>query len=299
MANPSRKPRIGRWLAIGALFVVAFYVGLSIARRVTKARAQREAEAQIESLGGMVNERAGAAAPLWLERLVGEDFFTSPTNIAFAAKSRPGEAMRLVGELPALRTLDLSGVSLADDDLKHLSGLTSLEALFLRDTQIGDAGVGHLAPLINLRRLDLSGTRISDRGLSRLGQHPHLERLWLEETAITGAGLAKLSLAELVFLSLSGAMIADAELAHLARFPALATLRLEDLSISDAGLAHLALLTQMDNALYLAGTPITDAGLPHLALLTRLKTLDLRETAITPAGGQRIRQSLPFCQVGY
>lgn len=299
MAKPSSKSRIGRWLALGALLAAVVYIGVSIAKRSAKARAQRETVAKIEKLGGMVNERAGAAVPAWLEKLAGEDYFTSPSNIAFESKSRASEALPLVARLGDLRTLDLSGVTLADDDLKHLASLTSLEALFLRDTKIGDPGAAHLAPLINLRRLDLSGTRITDGALAKLGKHSQLERLWLEETAIDGSGLAKLLLPKLEFLSLSGAKIADDELAHLARFPALATLRLEHTAISDAGLAHLAPLTHLDNALYLAGTPITDAGLPHLALLTRLKTLDLRETAITPDGGKRIAQSLPFCQVGY
>jgi hypothetical protein len=47
--------------------------------------------------------------------------------------------------------------------------------------------------------------------------------------------------------------------------------------------------------LYLPGTSITDAGLTHLARLTALKELDLRDTPVSRAGFEQLRQALPNC----
>ena len=281
------------------LLAALLAVGVAYARRASRAKVQREAVAAIEARGGTIDERLGSA-PAWLAPVLGEDFFTTVSKVTFAEGSKAFEALPHVARLSDLQSLDLSGASFLDSDLKPIGKLTALEALFLKNTAVGDAGLAHLAPLKNLRRLDLSGTRVTDNGLKVLGGFSLLERLWLEDTLVTGRWMKSVSpLSRLEHLSLAGSKIADKELAHLARFPALDTLRFDGAAIGDDGLAHLAALTHLDNALYLADCPITDAGLPSLALLTRLKSLDLRGTKISPAGGTRISQSLPFCQVAF
>jgi Leucine-rich repeat (LRR) protein len=296
VAKPSS--RRARWffvlIALGAIAAA----GIAFTKRASRANAQREAVARIEALGGSIDERIGSG-PEWLVRALGEDFFTSVSKVTFASDSQASKALVHVARLDRLESLDLSGALIGDDDLAHLKDLASLQALFLRNTNVGDKGLKSLPGLANLRRLDLSGTKVTDKGLGALSRFKQLERLWLEETKATGAWMKSASLANLEHLSLAESKTSGEHLEHLARFPKLATLRLDGTQIGDADLAHLEGLTHLDNALYLSGCPITDEGLVHLATLTRLKSLDLRGTDISPEGGARIGQSLPFCEVAY
>lgn len=279
------------------LLAVALAAGWWCLRWIQGARSQRSAVAAIGAHGGVVDERQGAA-PRWLAGALGEDYFTTVSKVTFASDGDPSAAMPALAGLTELRSLDLSGARVSDEDLAPLAELTSLEALFLRNTPIGDDGLKHLAALEELRRLDLSGTRVTDSGMRVICRLSRLERLWLEDTQLRGDWLVHArSLPRLELLALSRSAIVEKNLVQLANLPSLSTLRLEDTAVTDAGLAHLAPLTHLNGSLYLAGCPISDDGLDHLALLTRLKLLDLRRTGISSQGGVRIRQSLPFCDV--
>jgi hypothetical protein len=42
-------------------------------------------------------------------------------------------------------------------------------------------------------------------------------------------------------------------------------------------------------------TRVSENGVRHLSGLRRLRTLDVRETEVTPAGLARLREALPWC----
>ena len=72
--------------------------------------------------------------------------------------------------------LDLSHVSLVDDDLVHLRRLPQLRVLYLSHTGITDAGLEHLRELPNLYELDLTGTAVSVAAATRLqADMPHAD----------------------------------------------------------------------------------------------------------------------------
>jgi hypothetical protein len=47
------------------------------------------------------------------------------------------------------------------------------------------------------------------------------------------------------------------------------------------------------------GTKVKDAGLEHLETLKNLDELDLRNTNVTPKGGEKLQEALPTCQIDY
>lgn len=134
-----------------------------------------------------------SAASLWLESLIGEDYFR--TVIAVDASDATGTRLTpadvpLLSQLPRLKRLEIDYVEdLSDEDLVHLKGLTSLERLFLEDTQVSDAGLVHLSGLRNLKYLSLDKTMVTGPGLAHLKELPNLANLYLCYTEVTDEGL--------------------------------------------------------------------------------------------------------------
>ena len=58
-------------------------------------------------------------------------------------------------------------------------------------------------------------------------------------------------------------------------------------------------LWSLDRCLYLdlSGTELTDKSIEYLSTLRNLTTLDIRDTQITEAGAERLREALPRCKV--
>ncbi len=128
------------------------------------ARIQREAVAAIERAGGCVrynweyvvwdasypNARyeqlhEKSWAPAWLVNVVGVDFFGHVTEVWIQV--RPSDARTVnaaIGQLTALRTLELGLGHVTDVELEQLKTLTSLAKLNLSGTQVTDAGVKEL-----------------------------------------------------------------------------------------------------------------------------------------------------------
>lgn len=76
-------------------------------------------------------------------------------------------AVRTLGGLPALRSLDLSGTRVNGSFLAG-SGFESLEFLMLSGTDINDGVVPSLKRLRRLRGLDLDRTAVTDSGIEKL-----------------------------------------------------------------------------------------------------------------------------------
>jgi len=176
--------------------------------------------------------------------------------------------------IQAGQKLDLLGMDITDRDLGYLvTALDSLRFLSLAKTRITDAGLMHLKGLKDLQELHLDGTAITDAGLDLLADLQGLQILDLKDTKITDSGLARLR--------------------PLQRLKGLYLTRTQ---ISDAGLAHLGTLLELQT-LILWGTRISDAGLHHLQTLSRLRELILWETQVSIQGADRVRTSLPGCDV--
>ncbi len=148
-----------------------------------------------------------------------------PDPVAAAQPSAaPGLADRLRQERPGkqradasgrLVSVNLSGMTLSDQELTELAGMTSVTSLLLGDTDISDDDLRRVAGMRQLETLGLRGTAITDAGVAHLAALTGLRELFLADTGITDGALAALS-------GLSG----------------LENLGLRDTAISDAGLEH-------------------------------------------------------------
>lgn len=111
-----------------------------------------------------------------------------------------------------------------------------------------------------------------------------------------GASLEMDEKGRIKLVGLSGPRITDSWLTNLKGLTRLITLQFSNTQITDAGLEHLAGLTKL-HSLNLEGTKITNEGLKHLTGLKQLEILDLTDTQVTDEGIQKLKQSLPDCEI--
>ena len=219
-----------------------------LAVEMKRARRQREVVAAIEKLGGSVRydyvftppfcfEMPG---PVWLRKLVGDDFFANVEGVRSYEMSEADIALPYLRELPRLWELDLSHTQVTDAGLERLKGLTQLRWLSLANTHVTDAGLRHLMGLTHLEQLYLSDTQVTDGGLQHLKGLTQLYLLWLDDTHVTDAGLE-----------------------HLKELIQLLNVRFDNTQVTDAGLKSLKGLNQLQS-LSLHGTHVTDEGVQEL-----------------------------------
>ncbi len=217
-----------------------------------------------------------------------EDWVGRVISILLDSVAKGDEALRLAGQLPELKSLDLSEYEpsqpgTTDRGLAHLRHAARLTHLRLHGEKITDAGIANLAGLTHLQQLSLAETDITDAALKHLEHLAYLKEFSLAGTRVDGSGLAALpTMNYLETLDLDDTQVADACLAHLARFPHLKVLDLSRSRIDGSGLGSFARLHELER-LSLASTWLTDAGLRNLTAAS-LESLDLQDTAITDAG---------------
>ena len=205
-------------------------------------------------------------------------------------------AIRFVGELKDLRLLDVSQTAVGQLGLQSVGKAKSLEILFMSTTTVGDDEVKHLTELTNLTTLFANQTRITDAAAVQLAKLPKLNTVHLSETRLTDQGIATLAALPLRNVAFSGNPITDRGVEALRACTNIAVLRLSNTKVGDDGVVAMRLLTKLQ-ILDLNGTQVTDACLDALASYSSLKSLDLRTTAISEAGFQRLKKSLPGCDI--
>jgi hypothetical protein len=150
----SRKRRSLSWALPVALLITLLISWFAV--KMEHAWTQKLLVEEIENMGGLVwydyqfeadgspstkeNEPPG---PIWLRRLLGDDFFVNVTK------------------------LDLTQTDIPDDGLKHLDRLSDLQSLSLGD-RITDAGLSNLQSLSQLHTLNLRTTRVTEAAIRDL-----------------------------------------------------------------------------------------------------------------------------------
>lgn len=183
-------------------------------------------------------------------------------------------AWRTVGELPALRELELVGCTFGDESCAALAGLTQLTGLVLRDCAPLPAVLAQkLRGLRGLADLQLIGTRLGEGvDLSLLASLPSL----------AGFGL-----------------VVDAPAPAAAELDAIARTKLRRLVMVGVGsgieLQRLAALPTLKE-LVLVGA-IDDADLQRAGELRGLQRLVVRNARVTSEGIADLRRALPGCAV--
>jgi Leucine-rich repeat (LRR) protein len=165
---------------------------------------------------------APSAAPDWLQRLVGKEYFGHGSaigvkldesasagllsnvtvshlrglpqllNLDVTGPGISGADLEVLGHLRNLEVLRLDRVRLTDDDLKRLSGLSRLKELRLDSTRISDVGVTNITGMSQLEALALDGAGITDASVEGLAALGNLRSLSLNSTLVSDEGIARL-----------------------------------------------------------------------------------------------------------
>ena len=191
-------------------------------------------------------------------------------------------------------TLDLSGRTLSQEEMRRLGQKTSLRDLFVPNNTTDE----DLALLSGLAVTDLSigADGIRGPGLARLSEFRELSCL-----ALHGANDGMLAhLPELVGirrLYISGHRVTNAGVRLLAeRFPAVTILEIENTSVDDLGVKDVVKLQDVTR-LSLYHNPVTDASLDEIEKLPELRMLSCGRSGITAAGIENLKRRRPLLRV--
>jgi hypothetical protein len=105
------------------------------------------------------------------------------------------EEMRLLGDLPDLRQLNLAATAVTDAGLVYVAQLRHLRGLNLNLTRVDDEGLPLLAGLSELRELSLAGCKVTDAVVEFVERLPRLERVNLYGTGVGDGGIRGLAAA--------------------------------------------------------------------------------------------------------
>ena len=289
-----------------AITALAVWLGVE----VNRVRRQREAVEAILAAGGTVHydyqtdpsrsftPDAEPAAPRWLRKLIGDDFFRDVVDVDLNRTRINDELLIRLNDLPKIKRLNLAYTSVSDAGFERLSGLRHLRGVILGETRVTDRTLAHLAKHApELTLLSVEGAGVTDAGLAEIARFERLQTLILFGADITDAGLRSLeTLDELEMLWLSEAPITDRGLESVARLKKLKRLFLTGLQITDKGVKRLEELDALQR-LGITQAPITDAGVAQLKQLKWLNRLELYDTLVTDSGAAGFAADMPMCKI--
>jgi hypothetical protein len=290
-AEPPRRRRLT--LSLRVMMLLVLVVACWLGSISNKARQQRVAVAAItqshgsvrydwEFVNGTLTPGREPAAPRWLRRALGDEFFQHVVQVDLRDYSPPEGRLQRLGPrpevilahlrvLPYLQRLYFDDDLATDEGLRNIAGLTDLEVLFIYGSyKLGDAGIAHLAGLKNLKWLMIENSRMTDQGLANL------------------KGLTRLEI-----LALGGGHVSDDGLVHVGGLKGVIMLGLKGGdNISDAGLAHLAKLTKLQYLSIQKGR-VSDRGLECLRGLTKLRKISIGDTMVADEGIKKLKEAVP------
>jgi hypothetical protein len=295
MGEPKSPRARWKTISLRGLLLIIVAIALWLGWVVTRARDQRRAVAALQKFGGFVhydwefidgpvNVPRGSGlwkptwgklmkgkkpwAPDWLRRALGDEYFQSIRHVSLFVDIDKGvadatwvnrgsadDALRALATQKSVRTLQVGGEQVTDQNLSNVGQMTGLEELTIDWAhKLTDQGFLHLAGLKRLRILETTLSKMTDTSMEAIGKLTNLEELRIACEGITDRGLAKLrALSRLKYLSLG---------------------RGGKQQISDAGIDQLKNMSALE-FLDLAGWNVTDAGIARLHKLKNLKTVHM------------------------
>jgi internalin A len=177
------------------------------------------------------------------------------------------DGCKAIASCDALIELDLSCMTLCDQDLSHVLSIRSLRELSLTQTTGLTDNCLHMAipPCVSLTELGVGDTKMGDSFCHSLIHVKSLRSLRIGSTRVTNAGLSSVSL-----------------------LPELETLRMDNTVVDDIGIRCLRDLTTL-RVLSASGCPITDGCIEDLARMERLTDIDVSGTRLSRDGVSQLR----------
>jgi hypothetical protein len=269
-----------------------------LARRVSQARRQRLAVAQVRSCGGHVYfdwqkwaapEVMGEPPALenpkppglaWVRRLVGDDYFQTVAAVTIDGLEVAGTgcsaneiALLVRRSFPQVKYLSLNCFEPCESTLEMIGELRDLRYLEVHGDGITAPGIARLRQLTNLRYVVISGATLTEESVKHLSALPRLEVLNIQCSGLS-----------------------DQSLGHLPSFPSLEHLFLYAYSngITDAGLIHFQRMRRLKYLdLRLDGMGITEHGLRHLESVKSLSYFAIKGGAVSEEELARLREKNP------
>jgi hypothetical protein len=195
-------------------------------------------------------------APNWLRRPLGDEYFQSIAHVSLYVDIKKGfadatwvnlgpadEALRKLATQTSVRTLQLGGNQVTDENLACVGKMTGLEELSIGwGFHLTDKAFLPLAGLKRLRIFEVDHSKMTDASLAAIGKMTNLEELRIAGAGFSDRGLGHLkNLKRLTYLSLGEGnhTITDAGLATVSDMKALEYLDVQGWHITDGGLAKL------------------------------------------------------------
>lgn len=227
-----------RQFSLRLLFTAIFAVALGLAIIMAKARGQRAAVAGFEENNGRIEYEV--RSPPWFARLVGRDYLDRVLKVNFGAAQINGDALADLSQVPHIQELDLGGTNIGDNAVRHVGSLRNLRTLNLCGTEVTDDGLSVLSSLGRLKKLDLRETRAGDGAIEAASACMNLDTLLLSQTNVTDAGVAHLlTLPKLRVLVLDSTSVSDESLKFLRQMSTLAVLSIVGTKITPHGVGEL------------------------------------------------------------
>jgi CubicO group peptidase (beta-lactamase class C family) len=155
-------------------------------------RAEEKADAGPAHSPGETQASAELAKRGALVQALAADVNWSYVN--FRGVEKPDAAtFALIGKIPSIVELDLSGAKFQPADLASVATLKNLKKLNLSHSSVNDAALVHVKGLTQLESLNLFHTDVTDAGVQQLAGLKNLKRLYVFETKLTDAGAAALA----------------------------------------------------------------------------------------------------------
>jgi len=281
-------------ISLRGLLLLVLVIALCLGWIVHKAREQREAVAALQKFGGFVHydwefalgpvkvprgnsiwipswgkfTPAGKPrAPYWMRRGVGDEYFQSIAHVSLYVDIKKGfadstwvnmgpadDALRKLTTQKSVRTLQIGGQQVTDENLSYVGQMTGLEELSISWAfHLTDKGFLQLSGLKRLRILEVDNSKMTDASLEAIGKLTNLEELRVGGAGFSDRGLAHLKgLTRLKYLSLGEG----------------------NQQISDAGLEFLKSVEELEH-LDLSGWHVSDEGIAKLRDLKNLKTVQI------------------------
>lgn len=210
--------------------------------------------------------------------LLGSDALSERIELLKQAKRDDAAAAELItiGDKefePDTSALNLSKMSLRDEDLEPLKDFERIEGLDLSDNDLNS--LDYLPELDALTSLNLSGNNISD--ISRLRRYTSLKVLYLDDNPIEDLSPLYV-LTGLGTLSITGIELTESKLAELEEALPNCRIHSDDAVAEEITLGGKTFMSDVEE-LDLGGLGISDIS--ELAKCEKLKKLDLRDNSIS------------------
>ncbi len=163
------------------------------------------------------------------------------TALSFIGSMVPSSGLKKLAQLGRLKTIDLSGTSITDDDLRSLcASWREVDQLYLNQTQITDNGLIPIGTMPSLGMLDLNRTKVTDDGLKHVANLSKLTSLSLNGNRINDDGLVHLQSMKTLFqIYLNGTDITVKGFVTIAQLPNLRFLSVKDTAVTEEALKKL------------------------------------------------------------